>query len=154
MQAARIEETVVTPKVEQDILGIHYLITVFAQAFQNFGLAVGEFLLYSGMGQYLCDRVEMVITYLETGFFLFRFFFECKCFAHQRFNAYDKFLHAERLFQIVVGPEFKAFYHIIDGRTGGEKKYRSSFVGLTDVAYHFKTIHTRHHNICYQYIRA
>lgn len=58
VQAARIEETVVTPKIEQDILGIHYLITVFAQAFQDFGLAVGEFLLYSGMGQYLCDRVE------------------------------------------------------------------------------------------------
>ena len=33
-------------------------------------------------------------------------------FAHQRFNAYDKFLHAERLFQIVVGPEFKAFYFV------------------------------------------
>ena len=65
MQAARIEETVVSPKIEQDILGIHYLITVFAQAFQNFGLAVGEFLFYSGMGQYLCDRVEMVIAYLE-----------------------------------------------------------------------------------------
>ena len=28
------------PKIKQDILGIHYLITVFAQAFQNFGLAV------------------------------------------------------------------------------------------------------------------
>ena len=70
MQAARIEEAVVPPKIEQDILGIYYLITVFAQAFQNFGLAVGEFLLYSGMGQYLCDRVEMVIAYFETGLFL------------------------------------------------------------------------------------
>lgn len=81
MQAARIEEAVVPPKIEQDILGIHYLITVFAQAFQNFGLAVGEFLLYSGMGQYLCDRVEMVIAYFETGLFLLWFLSECKRFA-------------------------------------------------------------------------
>lgn len=99
MQAARIEETIVTPKIEQDILGIYYLITVFAQAFQNFGLAVGEFLLYSGMGQYLCDRVEMVIAYFETGLFLLWLLSECKRFAHQRFNAYDKFLHTERLFR-------------------------------------------------------
>jgi hypothetical protein len=40
MQAAGVEEAVVSPKVEQYILGIDHLIAVFAEALQYFRFAV------------------------------------------------------------------------------------------------------------------
>ena len=40
----RSEEAVVSPEVEQYILGVDHLVTVLAKTFQYLGLAVGEFL--------------------------------------------------------------------------------------------------------------
>ena len=41
MQAAGVEEAVVSPEVEQYILGVDHLVTVLAKTFQYLGLAVG-----------------------------------------------------------------------------------------------------------------
>ena len=43
MQAAGVEEAVVSPEVEQYILGVDHLVTVLAKTFQYLGLTVGEF---------------------------------------------------------------------------------------------------------------
>ena len=43
MQAAGVEEAVVSPEVEQYVLGVDHLVAVLAKAFQYLGLAVGEF---------------------------------------------------------------------------------------------------------------
>lgn len=75
VQAAGVEKTVVSPKIQQNILGVDYPVSVFAKAFQYFRLPVREFHFRSGMwrctGSYirqaLCDGVESIIAYFETG---------------------------------------------------------------------------------------
>ena len=42
MQAAGVEEAVVSPEVEQYVLGVDHLVAVLAKAFQYFGLAVSR----------------------------------------------------------------------------------------------------------------
>ena len=37
-----------------------------------------------------------------------------KSFVHQGFEAYNKLLHTEWFFQIVISSQFKSFYYIID----------------------------------------
>ena len=49
VQAAGVEKTVVSPKIQQNILGVDYPVSVFAKAFQYFRLPVGEFHFRSGM---------------------------------------------------------------------------------------------------------
>ena len=44
MQAALVEEGVVAPKIEEDVLHIHHLIAVEAKVLQYFRFAIGEFL--------------------------------------------------------------------------------------------------------------
>ena len=102
VQAAGVEETVIAPKVEQDALRADHLITVFAQPFQYFSFAVGEFRLCSGMRELLRDGVEAVVTYLEAGLFRLGSLVEAEGPADECLDAHDQFLHAEGFLQIVV----------------------------------------------------
>ena len=151
MQTPGIEETVISPKFQQNVLRIDHLIPVLTKPFQYFRLAVGEFLSHSGMQQCLRDRIEQITSYFKTaGNLCLR---EAERFSHQRLDTYDQFLHAERLFQIIVCSEFESFYHIVDGRTGSQKQYRCLFVRLPDATYHFEAVHFGHHHIGHQHVR-
>jgi hypothetical protein len=66
MQTPGIEETVISPKFQQNVLRIDHLIPVLTKPFQYFRLAVGEFLSHSGMQQCLRDRIEQITSYLKT----------------------------------------------------------------------------------------
>lgn len=71
MQTPGIEETVISPKFQQNVLRIDHLIPVLTKPFQYFRLAVGEFLSHSGMQQCLRDRIEQITSYLKTaGYFV------------------------------------------------------------------------------------
>lgn len=74
VQASGVEEAVVAPKVEQQVLGVDYPVAVLAKAFQDFRFAVREFHLPVGMGrgwgaresEALRDGVEVVVA-MRTG---------------------------------------------------------------------------------------
>lgn len=51
MQAAGVEEAVVSPEVEQYILGVDHLVTVLAKTFQYLGLAVESSTSVSALGE-------------------------------------------------------------------------------------------------------
>lgn len=95
VQAAGVEKTVVSPKIQQNILGVDYPVSVFAKAFQYFRLPVREFHFRSGMWrctgscirQALCDGVESIIAYFKTGGFFGGAFCEVESLSRQRFDA-------------------------------------------------------------------
>ena len=100
------------------------------------------------------DGVKPVIAYFKIGDFFGCGVSEAESPARQRFDTDNQLLHAERLFQIIVGAKLKPLYDIIDGRAGGKEQYRRMLVSLADAAYHFKTVHAGHHYIGHEYIGA
>lgn len=82
--------------------------------------AVAPMLVSSEQGRCkstLGDGVELISSDgVGIGYFFFH-----KSFVHQGFEAYNKLLHTEWFFQIVISSQFKSFYYIIDGRPGGEE---------------------------------
>ena len=70
------------------------------------------------MQQCLRDRIEQITSYLKTaGYFCLR---EAERFSHQRLDTYDQFLHAERLFQIIVCPKLEPLHYIVDAERQSE----------------------------------
>ena len=69
MQAAGIEERIVSPKFQKDIFHGQHMIFVFTQTLQYFGFAVAQQLLFSAVLKRLCDGVECILSECEVAAF-------------------------------------------------------------------------------------
>ena len=70
MQAALVEEGIVSPKVEQDVLGIHYAVPVLAETVEDSGFPVGEFLGNAVVQEHLSADIQLIVPDFIEGLLL------------------------------------------------------------------------------------
>ena len=148
LEAAGVEEVVVAPEVEEEVLHGHDFSVGAAEAAEDFGFAVGKARGFSFRDVFKrlgCGR-EAVIS--KGVFVLLRFqSFSHIGFSHQRLDADDEFLDGEWFLEVVVGSQFEAGDNIVRSGFGREEEDRGMVVGLAYAADHLEAVQTGHHHI-------
>ena len=70
MEAALVEEGIVSPKVEQDVLGIHHTVPVLTETVEDGGFPVGEFLGNAVVQEYLSADIQLIVPDFIEGLLL------------------------------------------------------------------------------------
>ena len=117
LEAPGVEEIVVAPKVQEDVLGGDDFALMLAKALEDIGFPARQDGGFSGgaMQKLRCFRVELEISKGEDG----SFFSLPGLASQQGFHPDNQFRYGEGLFQLVICAEVEAGDNVIDRGLGG-----------------------------------
>ena len=152
LEAAGVEEVVIAPEVQEDVLGGNDFALVLAKALEDIGFTARQDGGFSGdaMLKLRCFRVEPEFSDGEYGGS-----FGLPGFATQQgFHPNNKFWYGEGLLEIVVGSQVEAGDNVIDRCLGGQEEDGRLLIALADGFHHFEAGHLGHHHVHYEDVRA
>ena len=153
VETASVEEGVVAPEVEENVLDGHHFALMQTEEMEDFGLPMrqGDDVWREaivGKEQLLGEGVELVVADDKQVLSIFGDRGLCDAStSDEGFEANHQFLHAKGFAQVVVGSEFKTMHHVFGGSTCGEEEDGNVWVVLTKAFHHVETIHAGHHHV-------
>ena len=152
LEAAGVEEVVIAPEVQKNVLGGDDFTLMLAKALKDIGFPArqdGE-LTGGAMLKLRCFRVELEFSDGEYG----GPFSLSGLASQQGFYSYNQFRNGKGLLEIVVCSQIEAGDNVIDRCLGGQEEDGRLTIALADGFHHFKAGHLGHHYVHYEDVRA